>query len=180
MKDNLELSKSTEEYSKDAEMLAKALMVMKTKEELASLLALEIITKQIEADYKELYEPRLAAMKAERERLEREDKEKNERMLKNYIEKYFVAQGTLAEIHAKNKSRSMNASQQSAHKRSEILGKDLVMIEYFTLRNEGYFNKRGAKAAFDRTMAQKHGVEPGTVEGWRLEIQRFIESLPDD
>ncbi|MNF86873.1 hypothetical protein D3C85_907540 [compost metagenome] len=180
MSDDLELEKTTAEYGRDAEILAQALLALKTKEELASMLALEIITKQIEEDLKAVYEPKLAAMKADRERLERASKDDSEKMLSKYLDKYIVAQGTLAEMNAKNKQKSMKAAQKSAHNRSESFGKDQVMIEYFTLRDAGYFNKRGSKTAFDKAMAQKHGLEPGTVEAWRLAIQRYIDSLPDE
>lgn len=178
MSDDLELEKTTAEYGRDAEILAQVLLALKTKEELASMLALEIITKQIEEDLKAAYEPKLAAMKADQERLERASKDNAEKMLSKYLDKYIVAQGTLAEVHAKNKKKAMKAAQKSAHNRAQSIGKDQVMIEYFTLRDTGYFNKRGSKTAFDNAMAKKHGVEPGTVEGWRLEIQRYIDSLP--
>lgn len=180
MSDDLELKKTTAEYTQDAEILAQVLLAMKTKEELASMLALEIITKQIEEDLKAIYEPKLAVMEADRKRLERASKEDAEKMLRTYLDKYIVARGTLTEIHAKNKSKAMMAAQKSAHNRSEIVGKDQVMIEYFTLSTDGYFNKRGAKSKFDKEMANKHGIDAKTVEKWRLQIQRFVASLPEE
>lgn len=176
MSADLEMKKTNAEYSRYAEILAQHLLAMKTKEELASMLALEIITKEIEADYKALYGPKLAEMRKNTERIEAE----TVRMLSTYLDKYFVVQGNLTEVHARNKSKAMRAARESAHRRSEVIGKEQVINEYFTRRGTGHFEKRGAKTAFDKEMAAKHGVEPKTVEGWRLEIQRFIDSSPDE
>lgn len=177
---DLELKKSTAEYTRDAELIAQTLLAQKTKEELAAMLAVEIITKQIDADLRAIYEPHIAELKAETAKLQLDLHAEVEKTAQNYWDRLSTASDQLTKIHSKNHARAKKAALVAANNRAQIIGKDEVLIEYFTLSDAGFFKQRGAKKQFDQDMAEKHGIEEKTVQAWRLEIQRFVDSLPNE
>lgn len=175
---SLELKKSTAEYTRDAELIAQQLMADKTKEELAAMLAVEVITKQIDADLREIYAPQIAALKAETASLDLDRRAEAKKESQHYLDRLITARDQLTKIHSSNHERARKAALVAANNRSITAEKEEVLIEYFTLSDTGFFKQRGAKNQFDQKMAERYYLDQKTVEKWRLEIQRFVKGLP--
>jgi predicted Mrr-cat superfamily restriction endonuclease len=175
---SLELKKSTADYTRDAELITQQLLAEKTKEELAAMLAVEMITKQIDADLREIYDPQITAIKAETASLELDRRAEAKKESQHYLDKLIIARDQLTKIHSKNHERARKAALVAANNRAKIVGKEDVFIEYFTLSDTGFFKQRGAKKQFDQKMSERHCLDEKTVEKWRLEIQRFVKGLP--